>query len=197
MCRHNVAFIAALGVLGCNNAPQDSGAQPAVPAAATSVPTPAALQAPAAEAPQPEPAKPQPTQEAAASTIADDGKPVVEVHIIVSGVTMKYSITAMTAAAGQRVHVFLENQLPGTLPHNWALVVPGTEAAVAAEGLKQGPDAGYFMAGPNVLAHSDMIAPGKATDFMFNAPKQPGKYPYICTFPGHYMLMKGVLNVTP
>ncbi|MGH7283704.1 MAG: plastocyanin/azurin family copper-binding protein, partial [Polyangiaceae bacterium] len=29
----------------------------------------------------------------------------------------------------------------------------------------------------------------------FTAPG-PGKYPYICTYPGHYMTMKGTLEVT-
>ena len=29
----------------------------------------------------------------------------------------------------------------------------------------------------------------------FNAPKKPGEYPYMCTFPGHWTIMKGILTV--
>ncbi len=29
----------------------------------------------------------------------------------------------------------------------------------------------------------------------FTAPKEPGEYPYVCTFPGHWRLMKGVMTV--
>ena len=29
----------------------------------------------------------------------------------------------------------------------------------------------------------------------FTAPEQPGRYPFLCTFPGHWRVMKGVLIV--
>ena len=51
--------------------------------------------------------------------------------------------------------------------------------------------------GPDMLAHTDMIAPGKRTEISFSAPSKPGSHPYICTFQGHYMVIKGVLEVTP
>ena len=47
----------------------------------------------------------------------------------------------------------------------------------------------------DVLAASDLVYPGLATEITFNAPKSPGEYPYVCTFPGHWRLMKGVFNV--
>ena len=31
----------------------------------------------------------------------------------------------------------------------------------------------------------------------FNAPRKPGKYPYLCTFPGHWVIMQGVMVVEP
>jgi azurin len=206
MSRQRSVTLVIVGFLGCNSPAQHqasgaSGAAEVPSAVATTTGTVTPMQAVGAQpdVTQPATAKPQLVRqaEAAAAAAPTDGKPVVEVHISVNGVTMKYDVTTITASAEQRVHVILENKLPGTLPHNWTLVMPGTEAAVAADGLKQGPDSGYFAPGPNVLAHSEMIAPGETTDLTFNAPKDPGKYPYICTFPGHYMMMKGVLEVTP
>ncbi len=35
--------------------------------------------------------------------------------------------------------------------------------------------------------------PGTSVDFSFTAPPA-GDYPYICTFPGHYIMMKGLLH---
>jgi azurin len=29
----------------------------------------------------------------------------------------------------------------------------------------------------------------------FEAPEKPGRYPYLCTFPGHWVVMKGVMIV--
>jgi azurin len=119
------------------------------------------------------------------------------VQIGASGTTMKFDVTAITASAGQSIHLVLNNKPPGQLPHNWVLVRPGTEAKVAAAGLAKGQAAGYLELSPDVLAHTDMIMPGKTAEITFSAPAEPGKYPYICTFPGHYMMMKGVLTVTP
>ena len=29
----------------------------------------------------------------------------------------------------------------------------------------------------------------------FNAPSEPGDYEFICTFPGHHILMRGIMKV--
>ena len=122
----------------------------------------------------------------------------VELQLATVANTMTFDKTSLTVPAGAEVHLVLKNNATmSTLPHNWALVRPGTEASVAAAGLKVGEKAGYLDArDSNVLVHSPMAKPGETTEFTFTAP-EPGKYPYICTVPGHYMMMKGVLTVTP
>ena len=47
-----------------------------------------------------------------------------------------------------------------------------------------------------MLVHMPLAKPGESSEVTFTAP-EPGKYPYICTVPGHYMMMKGVLTITP
>jgi azurin len=127
-------------------------------------------------------------------------KPAVHVELALATVanTMTFDKTALTVPAGAEVHLVLKNNATmSTLPHNWVLVKPGTEAAVAAAGLKVGDHAGYLDArDSSVLAHSPMAKPGETSEMTFTAP-EPGAYPYICTVPGHYMMMKGVLTVTP
>jgi len=40
-----------------------------------------------------------------------------------------------------------------------------------------------------------MVAPLSAEALRFTAPEERGDYPYICTFPGHWIIMKGVMVV--
>ena len=124
-----------------------------------------------------------------------EGK-TVELHVTAQATTMAFDPTTLTVPAGATVHLTLENKKPGALPHNWALVMPGTEAKLAADGLAMGEAASYIAKGPDLLAYTELVKPGTTGEVTFKAPP-PGKYPYICTFPGHYMVMKGVLTVAP
>jgi azurin len=49
---------------------------------------------------------------------------------------------------------------------------------------------------PDVLAATPMINPGGKYTLLVKVPNVPGDYPYICTFPGHWRIMKGILRVT-
>jgi len=47
-----------------------------------------------------------------------------------------------------------------------------------------------------VLAHTKLLGPGESDTISFAAPRKPGVYTYICSFPGHYTIgMKGTLTV--
>ena len=135
--------------------------------------------------------KPEPTVAA---------KPVQHVELLIASVanTMTFDKTAMPVPAGAEVHlVFKNNATASTLPHNWVLVKPGTEASVALAGVKL-DQAGYVdVRNHDMLAHTTQAKPGGDTaEVTFTAP-EAGTYPYICTTPGHYVMMKGVLTVTP
>ncbi len=167
---------------GCGKDDSQKGSPPAA-----STPPPAATTAaPVATAPAASPVSAKPAQ------------PPVEIQIASVANTMAYDKTKLSVPAGSTVHLTLKNNATmATLPHNWVLVKPGTEAAVAAAGLKLGEAAGYFdVRDKDALVHTDMAKPGTSTEITFDAPAA-GDYPYICTFPGHYMMMKGVLTVTP
>jgi azurin len=141
------------------------------------------------------------TQSAPPADQVPEAKPeerrIVELELASVGDTMAFDKTKLTVPAGSKVHVVLKNH--GTLAvmtHNWVLVKKGTEAHVALDGLEKAATNGYVVPGEDVLAYTPMAAPGKSTEVTFDAPP-PGTYPYICTFPGHYVMMKGELTVTP
>jgi azurin len=46
-----------------------------------------------------------------------------------------------------------------------------------------------------ILAQTKLLGPGESETIDFKAPTQPGEYPFLCTFPGHFAMMKGKLVV--
>lgn len=176
----DIAFLAvALAVAGgCGKGDSKKGSSVGLIGAAQAQPLP----------PAPEPA-PVPPPKAVQH---------VELQIASVGNTMAFDHKTLTVPAGAEVHLVFKNESNmTTMAHNWVLVKPGTEADVAAAGLRLGEAAGYLdVSDHDVLAHTGLAKAGETTEVTFTAP-EAGKYPYVCTFPGHYMLMKGILDVTP
>ncbi len=159
----------------CNEKKTDNNTQPSATPPATSVAAPT----------------PPPTVSA---------EPVkVELAIASVGNDMKYDKEALTVPAKSQVHLTLTNNgKVETMTHNWVLVGQSVDIAkFAASGLAAGLAAGYVPKSDDVIASTSLVAPGKTGEVTFTAPKYAGKYPYVCTFPGHYLTMKGVLTVTP
>jgi azurin len=71
----------------------------------------------------------------------------------------------------------------------------GLAANEMAKDPKEAQRGQYVPKSKKVLHATRMIAPLSATALRFTAPKKPGDYPYICTFPGHWIIMKGVMVV--
>ena len=60
------------------------------------------------------------------------------------------------------------------------------------------PDAAsrhYMPKTEDLVAYADVVEPGGQFAIQFHAPSAKGKYPFLCTFPGHWMIMNGVMNV--
>ena len=67
---------------------------------------------------------------------------------------------------------------------------------LALEAAKAGPAKEYFPESKKdeVLAHTKLLGPGESETIYFTAPVK-GVYDYVCTFPGHFALMKGKMTV--
>ena len=134
---------------------------------------------------------------AQAATAAAAEADITEYKVSSVSNTMTFDVTTLKATAGKRVKIIFHNSSTDKLlPHNWVLVRPGTEAAVALAGLSQGAEKGFLAPGKDVLAATPLAARGETVEVIFTAPAA-GTYPFICTVPGHYMMMKGTLVVTP
>ena len=54
---------------------------------------------------------------------------------------------------------------------------------------------GFIPPSEKILHHTKLLDQGTSETLRFTAPTEPGVYPYLCTFPGHWILMKGEMIV--
>ena len=107
---------------------------------------------------------------------------------------MKFSTIEINVKAGEKVTLTLKNI--GTMPkesmaHNWVLLKDGTDLAAFAKEAISAPE--HIPANdPNIIAHTKLLGPGEADTIEFTVPA--GSYTFICSFPGHYQNMTGVLT---
>ncbi len=124
-------------------------------------------------------------------------KPIVfNVNVVLN--VIKYNKTLLTVKAGQRVVINLDN--PDAMQHNMLILKPGTlqKVGAAADALARDPKGAekqYVPRIPEVLYSTKLINPGDEATLTFTAPSTPGDYPFVCTFPGHWRIMNGILRV--
>jgi putative heme-binding domain-containing protein len=111
---------------------------------------------------------------------------------------MSYDQDVIAVAAGKPVQFVLENA--DLMPHNFVIVAPGSleEVGQLGESTAQQPGAierQYVPPSNKILLASNLLPPRGSQRLTFNAPTQPGVYPYVCTFPGHWRRMYGALYV--
>lgn len=110
------------------------------------------------------------------------------------GNEMKYDVTSFTVKAGQTVRLVMDNK--ATLPimkHN--VVILRNQDAVDRVGQEALTAEDHLPIDEAIIAATPIADAGQVTEVEFTAPEKAGQYPYICTFPGHYMVMRGVMIV--
>ena len=109
---------------------------------------------------------------------------------------LKFDVEKLEVKAGSRVKLVFNNN--DDMLHNVVITRPGLGNAVGEAALKlnlNGPKLNYVPNSPNVLYHTNILQPESSESIYFLAPAEPGDYPFICSFPGHYSVMKGTLKV--
>jgi putative membrane-bound dehydrogenase-like protein len=111
---------------------------------------------------------------------------------------LKFDLAELTVAPGQLVEIVFVNS--DQMQHNFLLGTPGSldQIGSAADRLAQSPNAlaqQYVPEMAQILYATKLVDPGQTLTFQFRAPAEQGQYPYVCTFPGHWRLMNGVLRV--
>lgn len=111
---------------------------------------------------------------------------------------LKFNTTRIEAKAGEKVILVFPNDDSSGMVHNLAIITPGSsqtvlDAAVAmgAEGLKKN----FIPEIPELLASTPQVAQGMKYTLYFAVPEEPGNYHFICTYPGHGLIMQGIFAV--
>ena len=109
---------------------------------------------------------------------------------------MKFDVETFTVKAGKKIELTFDN--PDFLPHNIVITQPGAGQEIALAAMAMGEAGfknGFIPESDKIIIHSNMLDHGTDQVLEFTAPEKPGDYEFVCTFPGHYMLMKGVMKV--
>ena len=112
---------------------------------------------------------------------------------------MKYDVNSFSVKPGQPVRIILKNE--ESMPHNVVIVEPGSfpdriiEDLAILYGSADASGLDYIPQTDTVLFHTAMINVDESTELLFFAPESEGVYPYLCTYPGHWATMNGVMEV--
>ena len=170
MTRH-IALFALLLAAGCSSQPTTDATSPAAPAG---------------------------TPPGATTAATHDGRAVS----ISTNDSMKFSVTEITAKPGEKLSVTLINE--GTTPkfsmgHNWVLLAAGTNPEAFVVAASEAVTTDYLPGGAHkasILAATKLLGPKERDTATFTAPTTPGRYEFVCSFPGHFQVgMRGVLIV--
>jgi putative heme-binding domain-containing protein len=111
---------------------------------------------------------------------------------------MLYDKERIVVQAGKPAEIVFENT--DIMPHNLVVARPGAleELGNLADTTGTQPGAlerNYVPNSSKILFASRLLMPRGSQKIDFTAPQQPGVYPYVCTFPGHWRRMRGAMYV--
>jgi azurin/glucose/arabinose dehydrogenase len=109
---------------------------------------------------------------------------------------LKFDVETITIKAGTKIKLTFNNT--DDMLHNLVITEPAsaTDVGILAINLGiSGERLNYIPATPKVLYHTLLLQPGKSETIYFTAPEKPGDYDFLCSYPGHYMIMRGILKV--
>ena len=204
--RSLIAILVIINLGGCSTEETTSTAASqasTAPETKAESPAPAAEAQPASDAASAAPDASEAASEAAAETPPSADTPPAttpdEQGIVrVEATDMMKFNTSRIEVEGTKVVIELKHT--GTFPkatmgHNLVVLRAGTDPQAWANVAMMQKDTEYIPVGDEaVIAHTKLIGGGESDTISFEVPG-PGEYPFVCSFPGHASMMKGVLIV--
>lgn len=124
--------------------------------------------------------------------MACGSKPEVKLEINSTDV-MSFDKQELRVPAGSQVTLTLNHtgqMNKQSMGHNVVILKQGTNVTDFAVASIPAVDKGYIANPAQVIAHTELIGGGESSTITFDAPAK-GSYDFICSFPGHYGVMKG------
>ena len=120
-------------------------------------------------------------------------------NIVITGNdVMKFNTNEIKVKSGQKVKLTLRHigkldiKIMG---HNFVILKKDVNISEFAALAASANDNQYIPKdSEDILVHTDLIGGGQTTSIEFDAP-EAGTYSFLCSFPGHYAMMKGTFIV--
>ena len=150
---------------------------------------------------QPATNSPSSAPAAGAPAAAASNAPASRTIEITANDAMKFGVTEIVASPGERLAVTLVNT--GTTPkfsmgHNWVLLAAGTDPQAFVVTAAEAVTTDYVAPSQTsqIVATTKLLGPKERDTVTFTVPATPGRYEFLCSFPGHFQVgMRGVLIV--
>ncbi len=116
---------------------------------------------------------------------------------ITSNDQMQFDKNELKVPVGEPIVLTLKHSgkmAKNVMGHNFVLLKQGVDFKDFAEKATLAADTGYIPTSEeaNIIAHTKVIGGGESDTIEFTI-SEAGTYEFLCTFPGHYAIMKGVL----
>jgi azurin len=132
---------------------------------------------------------------------ADESSPVKEI-IITGNDAMQFDVKSFEAKGEESLRLTFKNI--GSMPkiamgHNLVILKKDISAitfgqkVLASGGSATNPLPKSLLG--DVIASTKLLGPGESEVVIFKAPNETGEYEYVCTFPGHFAMMRGKMIV--
>ena len=121
-----------------------------------------------------------------------------EIEIILnSDDLMRFDKNMLVVQSGQKITLTLNHtgkMDKSIMGHNFVLLKKDVDVTAFAEKAILAKNNEYIPEGDEVIVYTKLLGGGESDTIIFDAPEK-GYYTYLCTFPGHWGLMKGKLIV--
>lgn len=109
---------------------------------------------------------------------------------------LRFDTNSIEAKPGQKVELNFINS--DFMPHNVLILKPGAADEICNAAIAMGASGfakSFVPESDKIIAHTKMLDGGQKELIKFTLPTTAGNYPFVCTFPGHGTIMRGVINV--
>ena len=113
---------------------------------------------------------------------------------------MRYDTPRLVVPVDRPFEIIFEN--PDIMPHNLVVVQPGAREKVGTAAMTLAPDfldrsgRAWVPESADIVAATKLVEAGSSESLRIRAIPAEGVYEFICTFPGHWVMMYGQLVVT-
>ena len=110
---------------------------------------------------------------------------------------LKFDLSRIRVKPNERIKLTLTNA--DEMDHNLVITRPGARQEVVDASHKlgvDGPKQNWVPLSDKVLGSIRIVRPGHSAYVIVQAPAKEDVYPYVCTYPGHGLVMYGAMYVT-